>query len=332
MSLDSMADVRKLLRQNGGPAMKHARQHIMQNFSDERVSSQALRYFSEVTLEQALPVFPALIAISCETVGGNSKATIPFGEALILTSAAADIHDDVIDQSPVKSGKLTVLGKFNTATAIVAGDILLVQGFKQLVDACESLTQVQTKKILGLFSEAVTEICAAQALETQMRSKPNLSPEDLLEVIKLKAVVPELCMQIGAIIGNGEATSIKILGDYGRIYGVNYALIEEIVDLLDFNEFVSRLDNEVPPLPLIYAFQNDHLKTEISLLLKLKITKVIHKKITTKVLDSEEVNKIQQILILNTEQQAKQLIQLQNVKIGEKLLSLLKAPLKYIET
>ena len=51
--------------------------------------------------------------MSCEAVGGDAEKTTPFGEAIVLISAAADLHDDVIDQSFKKGQKQTVLGKFN---------------------------------------------------------------------------------------------------------------------------------------------------------------------------------------------------------------------------
>ena len=85
--------------------MKNARKKMLLNFKDDSYTSQALRYFSKVTLHNALPVFPALISMSCEAVGGDTEKTTPFGEAIVLISAAADLHDDVIDQSFVKGTK-----------------------------------------------------------------------------------------------------------------------------------------------------------------------------------------------------------------------------------
>ena len=106
MSADSkLRAMKRSFKQKGGPAMKNARKKILQNFKDNSYSSQALRYFAKVTLHNALPVFPALISMSCEAVGGDAEKTIPFGEAIVLISAAADLHDDVIDQSSSKRVK-----------------------------------------------------------------------------------------------------------------------------------------------------------------------------------------------------------------------------------
>ena len=209
MSADSkLIEIKRTFKQKGRAAMENARKKILLNFKDNSYSSQALRYFAKVTLHNALPVFPALISMSCEAVGGDAKKTIPFGEAIVLISAAADLHDDVIDQSFVKGTKQTVLGKFDAGTAILAGDILLVEGFKQLTDASELIPKIQSKEIIKLVSEAVFEISTAEALESQLRGRLDLTPNEYHEVIRLKAVVPELAMKIGAILGNGNSKDI----------------------------------------------------------------------------------------------------------------------------
>lgn len=238
--------MRREFKQKGGPAMKNARKKMLQKFKDSSLSSQALRYFAKVTLHNALPVFPALISISCEAVGGSAEQATPFGEAIVLISSGADLHDDVIDQSFIKGSKQTVLGKFNAATAILAGDILLVQGIKQLNDASELIPKKQAKEIIELVSDAVFEICTAEALEIQMHNRLDLTPDECHEVIRLKAVVPELAMKIGALIRNGTLDDVKSLGQFSRIYGVTSIIIDEFADLLDIEELRNRLKNEMP--------------------------------------------------------------------------------------
>ncbi len=311
--------------------MKNARKTILCNFKDDTYSSQALRYFSKVTLHNALPVFPALISISCEAVGGDCKKTTPFGEALVLISAAADLHDDVIDQSLVKGSKQTVFGKFNAATAILAGDILLAQGFRQLTEAAESIPQSDFKKIVKLVSEAIFEICSAEALESQLLIKSDLRPDEYFEVIRLKAVVPELSMKIGAILGDASTEQVDSLGSFGRTYGINSLIIEEFADLLNIEEVRNRLKNECPPLPIIYALQNEQNKTKLLPLLSSKLSEANYKSITEIVLDSKEIQVLGNLLINNATDEVKQLTKSIKRNIREELENLLLVPLNYIE-
>ncbi len=333
MSVNSkLMDMKREFTQKGGPALKNARKTMLRSCKDNSLSSQALRYFAKVTLHNSLPVFPALISISCEAVGGSAEKTTPFGEAIVLISSGADLHDDVIDQSAVKGSKQTVLGEFNAATTILAGDILLVQGFKQLIDSSELIPKKQAKEILELVSDAVFEICTAEALEIQLRNRLDLAPDEYHKVIKLKAVVPEVAMKIGALIGKGNSKDVENLGQFGRIYGINSIIIEEFADLFDIEELRNRLKNECPPLPIIYCLQNPEMKANLVPLLSVGfMDEKTHKKIVKIVLKSTEIQALEKILGSNAANEQKYLSKKINEKIREDLMNLLLVPLNYLE-
>jgi geranylgeranyl pyrophosphate synthase len=330
VSKTTLAGIRRTINQKGGAAMKNARTTIMQTFKDDSYSSQALRYFSTVTLEGALPVFPALITMSFEAVGGKGEKIDQFEEAIVLISAAADLHDDVIDQSFAKSSRQTVFGKFNSSTAILAGDILLAQGFRQLTLA-ESNSKTASGKITKLVSEAILEICRAEALESQLHNRSDLTPDKYLEVIRLKAVVPELSMKIGAILGGAKTEEIESLGHFGRTYGINSLIIEEFTDLLNFEEVRNRLKNEVPPLPVIYALQNSEVENRLDSLLSAEFTQEIYNSVVETVLASKAVEVLGSMLTENAEREQKMLTKVLKGKMGEELENLLLVPLKYLE-
>jgi geranylgeranyl pyrophosphate synthase len=333
MSADQkLKDIRRVLKQRGGTAMKNARKKMLLNSKDDNYTAQALRYFSKVTLHNALPVFPALISMSCEAVGGDTEKTTHFGEAIVLISAAADLHDDVIDQSFVKGPKQTVLGKFNAGTAILAGDILLFEGFNQLSQASELIPKNQAKEIMKLMSNALFEICNAEALEIQVHNKHDLTPSEIHETIRLKAVVPEIAMKIGVIIGNGNSKTVKDLGHFGRTYGINSIIIEEFVDMLNFEELRNRLKNEYSPLPIIYALQNPKIKANLLPLLNSEtLNECANEKVVEMVLASSEAQVLQKILFSNAKAEIENLPELVKGKIREELENLLLVPLNYFE-
>ena len=97
-----VAEMKKIFNEKSAEAFKKAKSEIDAIYKTDNTLSKALLYFSKVTLSDPLPVFPAFVTISCEAVGGSAKIAIPFGEAIFLIASAADLHDDIIDQSFAK--------------------------------------------------------------------------------------------------------------------------------------------------------------------------------------------------------------------------------------
>ncbi len=280
----------RTFNKRGTPALEKARELILLNCKDNTDVSQALRYFSKVTLQNVLPVFPALISLACEAVGGNPTKTMPFGESIVLITGAADLHDDVIDKTFRKGTNLTVLGKFGAHTAILAGDVLLSQGIIQL---CKESGRIEKEKgdlITNLVMEAILEICVAEASETKLiKRRGLLSPNKYFLVIRHKAVVPELAMKIGAILGNGSPRNVEFLGQFGRTFGIVSIIAEEFTDILDRNELRNRIENGCPPLPLIYALQATKTKNVLLPMLSNLSVKEVHSRVIDAVISCSEV-------------------------------------------
>lgn len=282
-------EMQRIVDQSGSKAMAIANKEIASKFASNDDVSIALNYFARVTLRDALPVFPALVSLSCEAVGGNHDKTDSIGGAITLIAGAADLHDDVIDQSPVKNGKLTVLGKFGKEIAILAGDALLVWGLVRFREECESVPGEQGGVILDLLTQAILEMVNAEALEARLRAEKSLSVKACMNVIELKAVVPEVSMKLGAILGNGSVESVDALGHFGKIFGIVSTVAEEFMDVLEFKELQNRLKNDYPPLPVVYALQDSNLHKPVFSLAKNLSTKAFQE-IKKLVLNSQGVS------------------------------------------
>ncbi len=294
---EALQTIKDLIIRNGQEAVDKAKAEILNSKYEGGSVSTALKYFAKSSLQSGLPVFPALLTLSCKAIGKNSQKTVPVAASLALIAWAADIHDDIIDQSLAKYGKKTVYGKFGSSIALLAGDALLIQGSNLLHKECETLTQQQKATIIDLVSEALFEISKAEAKEVKLRNKPDLTPKEVFELIELKAVVPALHCKVGAILGQGTDQAVEALGNYGRIYGIVALMLEEFMDLMDYDELQNRIKHEYLPLPMLCASQNAELKGKINglienagfneankdelveLIIKSKSTKELNKKI-----------------------------------------------------
>ncbi|HMK94914.1 MAG TPA: polyprenyl synthetase family protein [Candidatus Limnocylindrales bacterium] len=287
--------VTQTFQRKGIAALEKARSDLISEFSDDNPVSEAIRYFSRVTLEGVLPVFPALIAISCEAVGGKAENTVPIGSAMVCITGAADIHDDIIDNSTLKRFKRTVFGRFGKSIALLAGDSLLTKGLVLAGQECVRVSPTNHGIITNLLANGVFKISCAQALESQMLGNLELLPDQLFQIIRLKSVVTELNMRIGAIIGNGKPAQIETLANVGRTFGIVSIVIDEMNDLLNLQELRNRLTNECPPLPFLYAIQDDSVRTEIISLARTKpLTNKNLELISKKVLCSKKIDALRE--------------------------------------
>ena len=315
-----------IIEKRGRGALEQAKHEILDSPYDGGVVSSALKYFAQVTLKDILPVFPALISLSCEAVGQKTEKTTSIGAALSLITGVADIHDDIIDKSAIKYSKQTVFGKFGSDIALLAGDALLMQGIMLLHRECESLPREQSRAILNLTHRALFEICNAEAKEIGLMKKLDTKPEEYFEVIRLKAVVPEVHCKIGGILGNTDEKTVQSLGNYGRTFGIVATVRDEFIDLLEYPELKNRLKNECLPLPIMYALRNSEIRGKIKPILESSIiTKNNVNEIIKIVMSSEEIQELKNSLKILTKEAHRKLAQIVKFKENNNLLMLLKA-------
>ncbi|MCX8177278.1 MAG: polyprenyl synthetase family protein [Candidatus Bathyarchaeota archaeon] len=306
----------------GAEAFSLTKQLILEKSKDSSQISQALQYFVNVNLNSALPIFPALTALSCEAAGGKAKAVVGVASAIMMISAAADIHDDVIDHSKSKGSILTVYGKFGKETAILAGDSLLVYGFRQLEKECKSLEENEKGAIYSSLISAYSEISKAVSLEASFKGDIDLiSTEKLYSIIKLKAAITEMNMSIGAILAHADEATIMRLRCFGRNLGLLSTIAEEYIDLVTYKELKNRLKRECPPLPLLYALTDLNLKEKLlPLINKSAFKHVDFEQVTELVLHASTLQKLTYDMTILVQNEKESLRFIKNETVRESIL------------
>ena len=261
-----MEKVKNLLEKRGRKAYEIAKEQILNEEIAYEPIREALQYFIQELWHNFQ--HPALLSLTCESVGGKTENTTSIGVALILLTGAADIHDDIVDQSETKGSKPTVFGKFGIDIALLTGDALLLKGCTLLQKACECLPKKQGEAITNLVKEAFFEIGIAEAKEATFKGNWDLDPEEYLDIIRMKAAIADVTARIGAIIGGGSSDEIEALGKYGRTLGILATIRDDFIDVFEPDELKNRAENECLPLPVLYAFRDQKVKKEITDLLR----------------------------------------------------------------
>ena len=322
----------EIFEKRGKDALEKTKTELLESKYDGGQVSSALKYFVQTTLRGALPVFPALVSLSCEAVGGDPEKTVGVGTALNLIAAAADIHDDIIDKSTKKYSKKTVYGKYGAVVGLLVGDALLIQGLTLLQRECETLLEEQKLEIQNLVTEAFYEISKAEAKAAKLGGKLYIAPQKYLEIINLRSVVPQAHFKIGAILGKADNSAVIKMGKIGRTFGFLSLIVEEFADLFDLDELQNRIANECPPLPLLQALKNPHIATEIiQTLSEPNLSKVKLRKVAQFVLGSEEAKKLFEIMNSKAKSELLLLSFIKNKKMKGELSTIIMEPIASLQ-
>ena len=288
-SKEAIKKISKEMERLGRRAYEIAKESAMKEKFEYKPLHEAINYFMEGWRNFH---HPALLAITCKAVGGHPEKTASVGAALVLLTGAADLHDDIIDKSKTKGSKETVFGRFGEDMSLLAGDALLFEGVTLLNMACDDFPKEKSNIIKDLIKSGFFELGIAEAKESSLKGKWNISPEEFLNIVKKKAAVAAAA-RVGAVIGDATPAMVEDWGQIGRILGMLSNIRDEFVDIFEAEELRNRRDNECLPLPLLYAMRDPKAKKKIVTLLKKRdLTDDHAMEVAEIVLETKEVQKL----------------------------------------
>ena len=249
--------VQRLLEERSQKSLEIAKKEILQEKRECKEINDAFMYYVKNWNDV---VHPGLISIACEAAGGSADETIPIQVVMLLLTAAVDIHDDIIDESKTKYGKPTVFGRFGKDIALLVGDTLLMKALVLLHKLEKQFPTEKMDAIWNIINSRFFELGDAEALETSLKGNIDISVEECLRILKMKASTSEAHMRIGAIVGGGEQDIVDLIGNYGRTLGILIGIREDFIDTFEPEELQNRIKNECLPLPILYAFKNPQTK------------------------------------------------------------------------
>jgi geranylgeranyl pyrophosphate synthase len=298
-----MIEVLDVLHGRSAKAISTARNELLA-MPVEGKGHEALKYYATSWDDTS---HPGILSLACEAVGGRADKAIPMQVATLILTAAMDIHDDVIDHSRTKNGRLTVFGKFGKDIALLTGDALWLKGFTLLHDAEGDFSHETKEAIAKTIRKNFYDVGNAHMLELMLRGNLDVSPQEYLRVLEMKASNISVHAAVGAIVGGGSPVEINNLEKYGRILGMLITLREEFVDVFELEELRNRVRNECLPLPLLYAIEDEVSKNLVTKILsKTKASERDAERIVSIVFDSKQV----QILRKRMEDWSEQALQI----------------------
>ena len=172
---------------------------------------------------------PFLTMKACEAVGGDPKDAIPYAAALEILHNFTLVHDDVMDNDPVRRGAPTVHTRWGVPMAICAGDLLFAKVFETMtIHAPKGLSAKRVNLCIAKATEATIELCEGQVLDVSFPSMGDVTEEDYITMVGGKTgALFRACAEVGAIVGGGKTRQVRALGKFAYEAGVAFQLMDD---------------------------------------------------------------------------------------------------------
>ena len=185
---------------------------------------QPIRYTMELGGKRMRPL---LVLIGCDMFGGNIQQAVNAAIGIELFHNFTLLHDDIMDQAPLRRGKETVYKRWNANRAILSGDTMFALANRYLLQTpreCQA-------RVLDLFSQTAIEVCEGQQLDMNFETLNSVSLADYLGMIRLKtAVLLAASLKIGAMTGSASEDAAQRLYDCGISLGIAFQLTDDLLD------------------------------------------------------------------------------------------------------
>ncbi|MFN4121793.1 MAG: polyprenyl synthetase family protein [Flavobacteriales bacterium] len=170
---------------------------------------------------------PILLLLACEMFNGNKEDALQQALAIEVFHNFTLLHDDIMDQAPLRRNKPTVFKKWNENIAILSGDVMFVESCQLMI----ANSGEKVHQIMKVFFEAAIEVCEGQQWDMNFENANDVSVNAYLHMIELKtAALLGGALQIGALMGDATIEQSNWIKHFGRNIGVAFQLMDDVLD------------------------------------------------------------------------------------------------------
>lgn len=187
---------------------------------------------------------PLLTVLGCQSVGGDPFDAIDAGIAIEILHNFTLVHDDIMDNSPIRRGKETVHTRWDTSTAILSGDAMVGLALKSLGSYSNF---ANFGRIIERFTQALIGVCEGQALDMEFNTKQEITSVEYFKMIKKKtAEVIRASLVLGGLCAGAVERDLQTLDIFGENIGIAFQLQDDLLDMIaDQTKLGKRVGNDI---------------------------------------------------------------------------------------
>ena len=170
---------------------------------------------------------PVLTLMSAEVFDVDCKKALAAATAVEVFHNFSLIHDDIMDDAPLRRGNETVHQKWNINTGILSGDAMLILAYQYFEEYEPSIF----RELAKLFSKTALEVCEGQQYDVDFETRDDVTISEYLKMIEYKtAVLVGAAMKMGAIVAQTSAENANSIYDFGLNLGIAFQLQDDYLD------------------------------------------------------------------------------------------------------
>jgi geranylgeranyl diphosphate synthase, type II len=170
---------------------------------------------------------PILTLMAAEIFGADYRKGFNAATAVELFHNFSLIHDDIMDDAPLRRGNQTVHEKWNVNTGILSGDALLILAYQYF----ENYEPKIFRDLARIFSKTALEVCEGQQLDVDFEQRDDVSIDEYILMIKYKtAVLVAAALKMGAVVAETSEQNANLIYEFGLNLGIAFQLQDDYLD------------------------------------------------------------------------------------------------------
>lgn len=180
---------------------------------------------------------PLVVMMACEAYNNDSEPALAAATAIELFHNFTLLHDDIMDDAPTRRGEPSVYRKYGLNSAILSGDVMLIQSY----DSLDSYSPQLYKRLMRIINFNAIKVCEGQQLDIDFETRNDVEISEYILMIELKtAVLIAGALQIGAIVGGASEEDAQHLYEFGKNIGIAFQLQDDYLDTYGNNPKVGK--------------------------------------------------------------------------------------------
>ncbi|WP_417363309.1 polyprenyl synthetase family protein [Galbibacter sp.] len=170
---------------------------------------------------------PVLTLMTADLFGRKHQEAMKAAMAIEIFHNFSLVHDDIMDDAPLRRGKQTVHEKWDLNTGILSGDAMLIVAYQFF----EHYPAETFKELAKLFSKTAIEVCEGQQYDVDFEARDDVQIDQYLKMITFKtAVLVGAAMKMGAIVAKASPEDANAIYDFGLNLGIAFQLMDDYLD------------------------------------------------------------------------------------------------------